>query len=99
MAVSVKEASANPYYNCYETDADGFLHISKGDGCIVRRQEAPKAWEFSGSVYIINPASLRACEMGRMKRRVPVEVPSERSVDLDTPLDWAVAETLLATRS
>ena len=34
-----------------------------------------------------------------MKRRVPVEVPSERSVDLDTPLDWAVAETLLATRS
>lgn len=99
MVTTVKPAATNPYYNCYETDADGFLHISKGDGCIVRRQEAPKAWEFSGSVYVINPASLRACEMGRMKRRVPVEVPSERSVDLDTPLDWAVAETLLATLS
>ena len=56
MVTTVKPAATNPYYNCYETDADGFLHISKGDGCIVRRQEAPKAWEFSGSVYIINPA-------------------------------------------
>ncbi|MDE5920842.1 MAG: acylneuraminate cytidylyltransferase family protein [Paramuribaculum sp.] len=99
MVTTVRPAATNPYYNCYETDTDGFLHISKGDGCIVRRQEAPPAWEFSGSVYIINPASLRATEIGRMTRRVPVEVPSERSIDLDTPLDWAVAETLLASMS
>ena len=99
MVTTVRPAATNPYYNCYETDNDGFLHISKGNGCIVRRQEAPPAWEFSGSVYIINPSSLRTTEIGRMTRRLPVEVPAERSIDLDTPLDWAVAETLIASRS
>ena len=34
MVVSVKETSANPYYNCYEEDADGFLIVSKGDGSL-----------------------------------------------------------------
>lgn len=97
MAVSVKEASANPYYNCFETDPDtGALKISKGDGLLTRRQDAPKAWEFNGAVYVISPESLRAMPMGAFKRRIPYEMPAARSVDLDTPADWAVAETLMA---
>ena len=32
MVVSVKEAATNPYYNAYEVDDNGCLHISKGDG-------------------------------------------------------------------
>ena len=96
MAVSVKEASANPYYNCFETDpADGTLHISKGDGSLTRRQDAPKAWEFNGAVYAIDPSSIRRMPMGEFPRRIPYELPAERSIDLDTPLDWAVAEAIM----
>lgn len=95
MAVTVKEASANPYYNCFETDpATGALHVSKGDGLITRRQDAPRAWEFNGAVYVINPESIRSMPMGAFPRRIPMEMPAERSVDLDTPLDWAIAETI-----
>lgn len=97
MAVTVKEASANPYYNCFETDqADGTLKISKGDGLLTRRQDAPRAWEFNGAVYAINPASLEKMPMGQFPRRIPYEMPAERSVDLDTMLDWAIAETIIA---
>ena len=96
MAVSVKAASANPYYNCFETGADGSLHVSKGDGLLTRRQDAPQAWEFNGAVYAINPESLRAMPMGDFPVRLPYEMPAERSVDLDTPLDWTIAEALLA---
>lgn len=97
MAVSVKEASANPYYNCFETDErTGALHISKGEGLYTRRQDVPKAWEFNGAVYVINPASLRAMPMGAFPMRLPYAMPAERSVDLDTPLDWAIAEAMLA---
>lgn len=39
MVVSVTEARSNPYYNCFETDADGCLHVSKGDGLYTRRQD------------------------------------------------------------
>ena len=42
MVVSVKQASANPYYNAFETDENGFLHISKGEGNYTRRQDARK---------------------------------------------------------
>lgn len=96
MVVSVVEANANPYYNCFETDATtGYLHVSKGDGRITRRQDAPRVWEYNGAVYVINPQSLRAMTMGEFTRKVPCEMPRERSIDLDTPMDWAIAEVIM----
>lgn len=97
MVVTVAEAATNPYYNCFESDADGFLRISKGDGTLTRRQNAPRAWEFNGAVYVINPDSIRRSPLGRMERRAGVEMPRERSVDLDTPLDWLIMETIMSS--
>lgn len=96
MVVTVTEAASNPYYNCYETDENGFLHISKGDGCYTRRQDAPKAWEYNGAVYVINIESLKKGPLGSFKRRKMVEMSRERSVDLDTPLDWMVVEAIMS---
>lgn len=95
MAVTVKEASSNPYYNCFEADADGFLHLSKGDGEIHTRQQAPKAYEYNGAVYVINPASLKQWPLSRFRRVRPVEMDDLHSLDLDTPLDWRIAEIIL----
>ena len=96
MVVTVVEAASNPYYNCYETDSDGFLHISKGDGSYVRRQDAPKAWEYNGAVYVINIDSLKQMPLSKFPRRRMVEMERSRSIDLDTPLDWMVAEAVVA---
>ncbi len=96
MVVSVTEAVTNPYYNCFETDVEsGFLHISKGDGKLSRRQDAPPAWEYNGAVYVINPKSIRAHALGEFEKRVPFAMPKERSIDIDTPTDWIVAEALI----
>ncbi len=95
MVVSVKEAATNPYYNAYEADADGFLHISKGDGHYTRRQDAPQVWEYNGAVYVINVASLRQMKLGEFRRRRFYVMPSARSIDLDSPTDWLIAETLI----
>lgn len=96
MAVTVKEASSNPYYNCFEADGvTGYLHISKGEGGYIRRQDAPKCYEYNGAVYAINPKSLREESMGKFKRIIPVEMAEERSVDIDTPIDWMIAESLI----
>lgn len=92
MVVSVKEASTNPYYNAYELDDEGFLCISKGDGLYTRRQDVPKVWEYNGAVYVINIESLKRCSLGQFRRRRMAEMPASRSVDLDTPLDWQIAE-------
>ncbi len=97
MVVSVTPAASNPYYNCFETDPQtGFLHISKGDGLFTRRQDAPEAWEYNGAVYVINPDSIRRMPLGAFSRRRPYVMPESRSIDLDTPTDWIVAEALIS---
>lgn len=98
MVVTVKEAASNPYYNCYETDADGFLRISKGDGRITRRQDAPKVWEYNGAVYVMNTASLRRSPLGGFTRRRMCEMDASRSIDLDTELDWLVVRSVMASK-
>lgn len=95
MVVSVCEAASNPYYTCFEQEGpEGYLHISKGDGMYTRRQDCPKVWEYNGAVYVINPGSLRRSPMGAFSRRLPSPMPRERSVDLDTPTDWLIAEAI-----
>lgn len=95
MVVSVTPAACNPYYDCFETGHDGTLHISKGDGHYTRRQDAPEAWQYNGAVYVINPESIRRMPMGDFTRRIPFVMPRNRSVDLDTPLDWTIAELII----
>lgn len=95
MVVSVTKASCNPYYDCFETDSNGHLHISKGDGKLIRRQDAPDAWQYNGAIYVINPRSIRAMGFGDFSRRIPYPMPKERSIDLDSSLDWLIAESII----
>lgn len=94
MVVTVREAATNPYYNAYELAEDGTLHISKGDGHYTRRQDAPKVYEYNGAVYVITVESLLRSPMSEFRRRVPCLMEAGRSVDLDTPLDWQIAEAV-----
>ncbi len=99
MVVSVVPSDANPYYNLFETDSDGMLHVCKGDGLFTRRQDAPKIWEYNGAVYVITPDSIKAMPMGVFPRRVPYVMPAERSIDLDTLADWQRAEQIIKDRN
>lgn len=94
MVVSVSESSANPYYDCYEEDADGFLRLSKGEVRPVNRQAAPKIWQTNGSIYVINPHSLRTKPMTAFTRQRKFVMDKLYSIDLDTMVDWKLAEVL-----
>lgn len=95
MLVSVKETAANPYYNCFEEDENGYLVISKGDGKLERRQDAPKAYEYNGSIYIINPSALKEKGLANMTKISKYEMDTYYSIDLDTMFDWKMAELML----
>lgn len=92
MVVSVKPAAANPYYDIFEADNAGMLHVSKGDGHITRRQDAPAVWQYNGAIYVINSASLRREPMGAFAKKVPYVMDAASSADLDTLEDWEAAE-------
>lgn len=100
MVVSVTEAPCNPYYDCFEVDPPtGTLHVAKGDGMITRRQDAPPAWVYNGAIYVINPNSIRRMPLGSFPCRIPYIMPRERSIDLDTPLDWLIAESIINSQA
>lgn len=95
MVVSVKETAANPYYNCFEENKQGYLQISKGGGNYKRRQDVPHAYEFTGALYVINPDSLKNKGMAGFDKVKKYVTDDLYSIDLDTMLDWKMAELLL----
>ena len=97
MVVSVKECIANPYYNVFEENSDGFLHVCKGNGNIFRRQDAPKVYEYNGAIYIMDAEKLKTTHMHKMQKRVKYIMDAQSSFDLDTMQDWEMAEMILKT--
>lgn len=95
MVVSVKDASSNPYYNCFEEDSNGYLSISKGNREYHRRQDAPNAWEYNGAIYIINSSKLKEKPMSDFTKVVKYVMDDIHSIDLDTMFDWKMAELML----
>lgn len=95
MVVSVRETSVNPYYNCFEEDEFGFLYTSKGAGNYTRRQDVPKAYEYNGAIYIINPLSLKARSLNKFTKIKKYLMDDIHSVDLDSMMDWKFAEFLI----
>lgn len=95
MVVSVKECAANPYYNIFEEDKEGWLHVSKGDGNIFRRQDAPKVYEYNGAIYVMNVAKLKQTHMHKLPHRIKYVMDEHSSFDLDTMADWNMAEEII----
>lgn len=95
MVTSVMPAKCNPYYDGFEDNAEGLLTISKGDGTIERRQDAPRVWQQNGAVYVLNPKSLKAVGLAGMTKIRKYVMDEIHSVDLDNMLDWKIAEIML----
>ena len=99
MVVSVKESAANPYFNLFEEDQKGFLNVSKGEGSYTRRQDAPKVYEYNGSLYIINIASMHNKKsFAAFDKKIKYVMAEEYSIDIDTMADWKYAEFLHAEK-
>ncbi|TCL09474.1 N-acylneuraminate cytidylyltransferase [Shimia isoporae] len=97
MVMSVCEARKNPYFNLVEPDETGALHVSKPlPGGVWARQAAPTVYEHAASTYVVAPDYLRTAETIYEGRVIPFEMPAERCIDIDSPLDFAMVEFLLA---
>ena len=94
MVVSVKETKANPYYILFEEDSNGYLKKTK-EANFTRRQDCPKVWEYNGAIYIINVKALKASAISQFTKVCKFEMDETSSHDIDTLLDWRIAEIIL----
>jgi CMP-N,N'-diacetyllegionaminic acid synthase len=86
MVVSVGVSPYSPYFNIFEEDQEGFLQ---------RRQDAPSSYFYNGSLYMINVFSLRKQPLHEFKKVRKYVMDELHSQDIDSPLDWALCETIL----
>ena len=79
-----------------ETDANGALQVSKPlPQGVVARQQAPMGYDHVGLVYVVKPSYLRTASRLFEGHVVPLIVPNERGLDVDSPFDWDVIAYLL----
>jgi CMP-N,N'-diacetyllegionaminic acid synthase len=94
MVVSVNVSHHNPYFNLFEENKSGFLQKSK-TGYFQNRQEIPAVYAYNGSLYLINVAALQANPLHKLEKIKKYVMDDLYAVDIDTPLDWAVCETII----
>mgnify|MGYP001250445627 FL=1 len=94
MIVSVKETDSNPYYVLLEENEEGYLkRLMKGK--FTRRQDCPKVYEYNGSIYLIKVSSLKEKLISNFTKIKKYEMHSKYSLDIDSEIDFKLAEVLL----
>jgi N-acylneuraminate cytidylyltransferase len=98
--ITVREAERSPYFNMVRLDADGYARlVIETTMAPTRRQDVPAVFDMTTVAYVARPAFvLSASRLFEGKVRT-VQVPRERSLDIDTPFDFRLAEFLLQTRA
>ncbi len=100
IVVTVSDAHRSPYFNMVRHKADGTVElVISPTGTVMRRQDAPAVYDMTTVAYVARPEFVMT-QPGIFAGRVrAVNVPVERAIDIDTLLDFRIAETLLLERS
>jgi CMP-N-acetylneuraminic acid synthetase len=96
VVVSYTPAARSPWFNMVAEGADGFLHtvIATDGDSVSRRQDAPKVFDLATVVYVTTLGFVLSAD-GLFDGKVTgIEVAPERAIDIDTQLDFDIAEFL-----
>ncbi|MBR0780572.1 acylneuraminate cytidylyltransferase family protein [Bradyrhizobium iriomotense] len=92
-------ARRSPYFNLVEQRTDGSVGLSKSaDPPITRRQDAPRCFDMNASIYVWRVAPFLEQPAVFYPDTRLFEMPEERSIDIDSDLDFALVELLLRQR-
>jgi CMP-N-acetylneuraminic acid synthetase len=92
-------SNKNPYFNMVEIDSEDFARLSKKpQQQIAGRQGAPPVFAMNASIYAWKtPVLLNQSDLFSGKVKF-VEMPEERSIDIDTEIDFKLVEIIMLER-
>ena len=94
-AVSICESSKHPNW-MFTCGVDERLSPFTNDPIALNRQELPKIYSVNGSLYYARTKWIEQSRGFYTPETLGYIMPNERSVDIDSPLDWKWAEFLLS---
>ena len=99
MVITVTDAHRSPYFNMVKTNADGTVGlVIPPQSIVARRQDAPAVYDMATVCYVANPEFVMTHNATFEGRVRAVHVPAERAIDIDTLLDFQIAESVLNIR-
>lgn len=99
IVITFTDAHRSPYFNMVKTKADGTVGlVNPPQSAIVRRQDAPVVYDMATVCYVANPEFVMTHNSTFEGRVKAVLVPTDRAIDIDTLLDFQIAESLLTRR-
>jgi len=99
VIITVTDSHRNPFYNMVKKNDDGTVSIVNSTANeIVHRQSAPIVYDITTVCYVANSQFIMSNDSIFGGRVRSVNVPAERSIDIDTLYDFQVAEFLMEMR-
>jgi CMP-N,N'-diacetyllegionaminic acid synthase len=93
-------ARRSPYFNLVQKNSAGFIELAgKSEKPILRRQDAPVCYDMNASIYIWSRESLLKSEKVIQAQTIIFEMPEERSLDIDSELDFQFVAYLLERKN
>lgn len=97
--LTVRPAERSPYFNMVTIDARGYARVVLEPAQeFSRRQDVPAVYDMTTVAYAARPSFVLSAASFMEGRVKAVVVPSERALDIDTELDFEIAEFLLQRR-
>jgi len=95
-AVTVTEPDHSPFWMYAKDELGRLSPLITPPAPASRRQDLPRAFRLNGAVYAARWDKLRRWDSFMVDGVLGVDMPPERSVDIDRPLDLRLAELLIA---
>lgn len=94
VVITTYRSEKNPYFNMVEIKPDGSIRpVKLTASSVTSRQLAPPVYAMNASIYVWHRHSLnKGLWQGRVRMHV---MPRERSIDIDTELDFLLVEMLM----
>jgi len=95
ILITASPSRKSPYFNMVE-NVNGLVQLVKPpDRSIVRRQDAPQVFDMNASIYIWKREALLGYDTLFTDKTSLFVMPEERSVDIDTEMDWNTVEYII----
>jgi len=97
IVISVTDAHRSPFFNMVKENEDETVKlVIPPEDTVSRRQDAPVVYDMTTVAYVTSPEFVMN-NKGLFDGRVGyVHVPAERALDIDTALDFRIAECLIS---
>jgi CMP-N-acetylneuraminic acid synthetase len=99
IVITVTEAHRSPYFNMVKIDVEGNTSlVIQNENKFTRRQDSPQLFDVTTVAYVVKPTFVKENEGIFEGRVASIEVPAERAIDIDSLMDFKIAECLFNSR-